>query len=299
MRKRLLSLLAAVTLIVSACAVAPPVQPSPEPDPTLVPTFTPLLLPRPVPTAALLVDPKQERHDETPVASTAPTPSATASSQPAHVSDTPAPDADSPKKVNCKKVKCVALTFDDGPSIYTKQILATLKAKDVKATFFMWGKMVSNSPKIAKQVAKEGHEIGNHAWSHRLLNKLGSAEINREITRSADMIYKHTGVKTNLFRPPYGAFNANVTASAQKTGNSMVLWDVDTVDWKTKRTAKTVKSAVNDSKRGSIILVHDVYATTADAVAGIIDGLHDKGFTFVTVSELIGKPSPGEKYFKG
>ncbi len=221
-----------------------------------------------------------------------PTPTSTAS-------ESATPDKKAAKPVDCKKAKCVALTFDDGPGSYTKKLLSILKSKKAKVTFFMLGQQISTFPNVVKQVAADGHEIGVHTWDHLSLTTLSSDKINRELQSTMDIVKKNTGATPTLLRPPYGAVNNKVLASAKKHGLSVILWNVDTLDWKTRNTAKTIKSAVNDSRRGSIILVHDIHSTTVDAVPGIIDGLRKKGYTLVTVSDLIGKPKPGKKYFNG
>lgn len=202
-------------------------------------------------------------------------------------------------KVNCRKVKCVALTFDDGPGPYTTKLLGYLKAKQARATFFMLGQQVDTYPRVAKAVAKAGHEIGVHTWDHRSLSKLSAAQIDSELKSTIDIIRDDTGTTPTLLRPPYGAMNTLVRTEAKKYGLAVILWNVDTLDWKTRSTPKTVAAALKDTRRGSIILVHDIHKTTVAAVPDIIDGLRAKGYTFVTVTELIGDPKPGQKYFRG
>lgn len=209
---------------------------------------------------------------------------------------TPQPTA---KKVNCKKLKCVAITFDDGPGPYTKQLLGYLKAGNVPATFFMLGQQVDTYPSTARAVAKAGHEIGVHTWSHRDLTRLSPIQIDKEITSTVDIIRNETGVTPTLLRPPYGAVNASVRKEARKAGLAVILWNVDTLDWKTRSTPKTVKAALRDTRRGSIILLHDIHKTSVAAVPDIIAGLQAKGYTFVTVTDLLGDPQPGVMYRYG
>ncbi len=209
----------------------------------------------------------------------------------------PAPPVET--KVDCRKAKCIALTFDDGPAPTTRKLLAYLADKQVRATFFMLGQQVETYPKLAKAVATAGHEIGVHTWDHRDLTKLSPRQIDREIVSTIHVLRQDAGVTPRYLRPPYGAVNANVHAAAKRAGLAMVLWNVDTLDWKTRSTATTLASALKKTRRGSIILVHDIHKWTVEAIPEIIDGLQAKGYQFVTVSTLLGTTKPGLKYFRG
>lgn len=217
-------------------------------------------------------------------------------------SATPDPSATTPKppaKVNCRKATCIALTFDDGPGPHTQKLLGHLRRAGVHATFFMLGSQVEAYPKVASAVAAAGNEIGVHTWDHRDLTRLTPSQIDREIGSTVRIIRKDAGVSPRLLRPPYGAMNAHVHAAARRAGLALALWDVDTLDWKTRSTKKTVAAAVRGARRGSIILVHDIHPTTVAAVPAIIRKLRAKGYTFVTVSQLLGRTKPGQKYFHG
>ena len=187
-------------------------------------------------------------------------------------------------KAELPSIKKVALTFDDGPDPkVTTKVLATLEKYDAKATFFMLGSRVEYYPEIAKDVTNAGHELGNHTWTHPDLTNASIKKINNEITRTSAIIEKVTGKKAVLFRPPYGAINKTVR---QQTNLPVILWDVDTLDWK-HRNAKQLLAHVKKSTRdGSIILMHDIHQSTADGLDAVLDYLHSEGFTFVTVSEL-------------
>ena len=185
------------------------------------------------------------------------------------------------------KGKYVALTFDDGPSDdVTPNILKTLKKYDAKATFYMLSNSAARYPEIAKQVADEGHEIANHSVSHANLNAVNKKRIESEVTSSVKTIEEATGVKPKTFRPPYGEYNKKVIDLAEKTDQTIILWSIDTLDWK-YRNANRVLERTKFAKPGSIILMHDIHPTTADALPKILKHLSDEGFEFVTVSELL------------
>lgn len=233
-------------------------------------------------------------------ASPSASPSRSPQPSPSSTATKPAPKpTPSGKKVDCHKLKCIAITFDDGPGPYTMKLLSYLKAKDVKATFFELGQQVDLYPKVTKAVAAGGHEIGVHTWDHRALNRLSASQIDSELSSTIQIIRKETGVTPTLLRPPYGSMNATVKVEAKKYGLAIALWNVDTLDWKTRSTPKTVAAALKDTRRGSIILLHDIHKTSVAAVPAIIDGLRAKGYTFVTVSQMIPNAKPGQKYFSG
>ncbi len=235
-----------------------------------------------------------------PTASPSASPSRTPKPSPSSSTTQPVPPpTPSGNKVNCHKLKCIAITFDDGPGPYTMQLLSYLKAKNVKATFFELGQQVDLYPKVTKAVAAAGHEIGVHTWDHRALNRLSVPQIDSELSSTIQIIRKETGSTPTLLRPPYGSMNGTVKVEAKKYGLAIVLWNVDTLDWKTRSTPKTVAAALKDTRRGSIILLHDIHKTSVAAVPAIIDGLRAKGYTFVTVSQMIPNAKPGQKYFSG
>lgn len=184
--------------------------------------------------------------------------------------------------------KYIALTFDDGPhASITNQVLETLKEYNAKATFFMLSKNVQFYPEIAKEVVKAGHEIGNHSITHVNLNAVNGMRMKSELSDSKEQIKAVTGIEPLLFRPPYGEYNQNVLDQAKKTKQSVVLWSVDSLDWKTRNTKQIYNTTIKQIEPGSIILLHDIHKTTADALPLILEYLLDEGYEFVTVSELI------------
>lgn len=220
---------------------------------------------------------------------------ATLSPTPAEIPDVP--PIPTPPSVDCSAVSCVALTFDDGPSgATTPRLLDMLADADVPATFFMLGSQAQAFPNIVSDIAAAGHELGNHTWSHPDLTGLSPAEINAQLTDTNETIAEITGITPKVMRPPYGAKNDAVAQAAKDAGLAEILWNVDTRDWEHHSPAKTVAEA-SQAAPGSIILMHDIHSTTVDAVPDVISALKSKGFTFVTVSTLLGNPEPGSTHF--
>lgn len=180
--------------------------------------------------------------------------------------------------------KQVALTFDDGPDPkVTRQILETLGKHQAKATFFMLGSRVEYYPDVVNEVMEAGHELGNHTWNHADLTKLSTDKIQKEITSTSTMIEKIAGQKPEAFRPPYGAFNNTVRF---QTELPIVLWDVDTLDWKHRNPDTLLQIIKDQTKDGSIILMHDIHQSTADGLDAVLTYLESEGYEFVTVAEL-------------
>lgn len=181
--------------------------------------------------------------------------------------------------------KRVALTFDDGPHpVNTVSILKLLEKYEAKATFFMLGNRVDFYPETAKKVADQGHEIGNHTWDHKDLTTLDHEEMIEEINRTITVIKQAIGQEPTAFRPPYGAMNDKVKAAS--TDLPIVLWSIDTLDWKSHDPEAVLKIVKSNVKDGSIILMHDIHKTTVEAVALVLKYLQDEGYEFVTVSDL-------------
>jgi len=185
--------------------------------------------------------------------------------------------------------KVVALTIDDGPHYKTTpMILDILKEKDVKATFFVLGKNAEKNLQIVVREVAEGHEIASHGYSHRKFNRLSVREIQEEIEKT-ERILLQAAVKPKFFRPPYGAYNNRMVSTVKDKGYTTVLWSVDSNDWRLLSVDKMVKNVVDAVSPGKIILVHDGQypLPTIAALPTIIDRLHEQGYEFVTVSELL------------
>jgi peptidoglycan/xylan/chitin deacetylase (PgdA/CDA1 family) len=212
-------------------------------------------------------------------------------------SDPAGPSADAGPAVDCDEVKCAALTFDDGPVSGTNDLLDVLAEKDVDVTFFTVGSNVENHPEILARMVAEGHVVGNHTHDHPQLTRLSTDEISSQIERTNDAIQQATGTRPTLLRPPYGATNATVSAVASDLGMALINWNVDPEDWKDRNSQIVRQRVLTNTRNGSIVLSHDIHETTRDAYADIIDGLRARGFTLVTVPELLGEVEPGKLYY--
>lgn len=202
-----------------------------------------------------------------------------------------------PTRVDCRKQRCVAITFDDGPSgRTTAPLLDVLAAEGVPATFFVLGVQAQAYPKLLKRMVADGHEIGNHTWSHPDLTRISPKAARKQIERTARVIEKATGQSPDVIRPPYGARNKKVDTMARKLGYAQVLWSIDTRDW-ANHSPKKIVAAVKKARPGSIILMHDIHPETVDAVPRVIAALRKKGFTLVTVSDLVGPVKTGKRYY--
>ncbi len=195
--------------------------------------------------------------------------------------------------------KLVALTFDDGPSAATTPLLLdTLWQKDVNATFFMLGNMAKNNPDLVKQVEKNWHEVASHTMAHQNLVRLSVPAVQSDINDSSAVFQDILGHKISLTRPPYGNVNDIVR---DNVGTPIILWSVDSEDWKNKNVDSIISVTMSEVHDGAIILMHDIYPTSVEAVPILIDTLRNDGYEFVTVSELAKirgvTLSPGTVYY--
>lgn len=194
---------------------------------------------------------------------------------------------------SCAVVKCVALTFDDGPSPFTDRLLQILKDNDAKATFFLIGNKVAANPAAAKRIAEAGMEIGSHTWEHPNMTTIPEADIAGQFSRANDAIKAATGRTPTLYRPAGGLSNAAVRQTAAKYGQAEILWDVIPFDWANdSNTAATRYMLMRQIKPGSVVLFHDTYSSTVDLVYQFIPVLKANGYRLVTVSELLGPRAP-------
>jgi peptidoglycan/xylan/chitin deacetylase (PgdA/CDA1 family) len=197
-------------------------------------------------------------------------------------------------KTDCAKVKCIALTFDDGPGPGTATILDTLKQYNAHATFMVVGSRVAPNASLLKREVAEGHDIGNHTWDHADLTNLSAAQVASEIDSTAQVVANVVGKRPYFVRPPYGSYNKTVEAEINLP---LILWNVDPNDWKDRNADIVHQRIMAAAKPGAILLSHDIYTTTAAAYQRIIPELTQQGYTLVTVSDLLdlnpANPVPG------
>src|SRR5213082_3146877 len=192
----------------------------------------------------------------------------------------------------------IAITFDDGPSAtLTPKLLDILAAHRIKATFFVIGENVVEHPEIVARAAREGHEIGNHSWSHPNFGKMSDEGVRGQVQRTDDAIKDATGTRPILLRPPYGSITAREKRWINdQFGYQIILWDVDPYDWKRPGPSVVRNRILKETRPGSIVLSHDIHPGTIEAMPSTFDALEAKGFKFITVSELIRmavqQPSP-------
>jgi peptidoglycan-N-acetylglucosamine deacetylase len=188
----------------------------------------------------------------------------------------------------------IAMTFDDGPSAtLTPKLLDILAAHQIKATFFVIGENVAEHPEIVARAAREGHEIGNHSWSHPNLGKMSEDGVRSQLQRTDDAIKSATGSRPTLLRPPYGSITSREKRWIHdQFGYQIILWDVDPYDWKRPGPSVVRNRILKETRPGSIVLSHDIHPGTIEAMPSTFDALEAKGFKFVTVSELIGMAVP-------
>jgi peptidoglycan/xylan/chitin deacetylase (PgdA/CDA1 family) len=188
----------------------------------------------------------------------------------------------------------IAMTFDDGPSAtLTPKLLDLLAAHHIKATFFVIGENVAEHPEIVARAAREGHEIGNHSWSHPNFGKMSDEGVRNQLQRTDDAIKSASGSRPTLMRPPYGSITARQKHWIRNDfGYRVILWDVDPLDWKRPGPAVVRNRILKETRPGSIVLSHDIHPGTIEAMPSTLDELESKGFKFVTVSELIRMQTP-------
>ena len=187
-----------------------------------------------------------------------------------------------------KSKKMIALTFDDGPNYNTSKVIDVLNKYDIKATFFVLGSRAINNKDILKKMADSGMEIGNHTYNHLLLTKYDENKIRSEIEDTSEVIYSATKKRPKLLRPSYGSVNNKIKKVANMP---IIIWDIDTLDWKYHNSKRITSRVVNKVRDGDIILMHDIYSASLNALSNIISILQDNGYEFVTIDELF--------YYKG
>lgn len=195
--------------------------------------------------------------------------------------------------------KYVALTFDDGPrQETTSALLDGLLEREAKATFFLIGEEIEHQEDLVKRMAAEGHQVGNHSWSHKNLKELSPEDAALEIGRTDQALQKVLGEGSYWLRPPYGLPNPKEPLNVP-----IIRWNVDPRDWESRDTEAVYQHVLSHVKPDSIILLHDIYETSVDAALRLLDTLGEQGYRFVTVEELLAQngvtPQAGKIYSSG
>lgn len=194
--------------------------------------------------------------------------------------------------------KYAALTFDDGPKRgSTDRLLDGLRERGVSATFFLIGEQIEANQDLVARMAEEGHQIGNHTWSHQRLDQ-GAADVSEELRRTEEALEALCGPGPYWLRPPYGQVSEDSAIDVP-----MVKWSVDPRDWESRDAGKVTQAILENVQPNSIILLHDIYPTSVDAALRVVDILQAQGYAFVTVAELLELngvvPEPGHLYRTG
>lgn len=179
--------------------------------------------------------------------------------------------------------KFIAFTFDDGPSKYTSELIDTLELNNSSATFFMLGNRMKYNTDIVKKVYNSNSEIGTHTYSHKRLTSLSNDEIYNEINSSEIIFNDITGDHLKYLRPPYGSYNDHIKG----LGYNIILWNIDPKDWLTRDSKKIYNSVLNNACDGCIVLMHDIYPETIEAVKMLIPTLNEMNYEVVSISNLI------------
>ncbi|MGK2882128.1 MAG: polysaccharide deacetylase family protein [Mycobacterium sp.] len=199
--------------------------------------------------------------------------------------------------VDCAQVKCVALTFDDGPGPYTDRLLQILNDNAAEATFFLIGNKVAANPDGARRIVAAGMEVASHTWEHPNMTTIPVDEIAGQFTRANAAIADATGVTPSLYRPAGGLSDDAVRQIAAQYGLAEILWDVIPFDWANdSNTAATTELLKSQIRPGSVVLFHDTYSSTVDVVYQFLPILKANGYHLVTVTHLLGQRAPGSTY---
>ncbi len=180
--------------------------------------------------------------------------------------------------------KTIAFTFDDGPhGVYTEKIMDSLTKNKAGATFFMLGLQIELLPNVAKKVVDNGFEVGLHSYSHKNFTRQSISDTVYELERTNQLLYNAAGITTNLVRPPYGSINSTIQ---NEVDYSYILWNVDTDDWRYKDVDRLVNHVLDNVSDGDIVLFHDIFAPSAEAVKKVLPELYLKGYQVVDVGTL-------------
>jgi peptidoglycan/xylan/chitin deacetylase (PgdA/CDA1 family) len=208
---------------------------------------------------------------------------------------TPMPTPTPTRTPDCSRLKCIAITFDDGPSTDTPRLLKMLASYGAHSTFFVLGMNAKDHTDILRRQIRDGDEVGDHTYDHASLTGLSTARIHQEINSTAKIIESAIGRPPLLMRPPYGAYDERV---AKAVGLPIILWKDDTLDWLHRDSRRVSQVVLKLASRNAVILLHDIQPTSVDAMKTILPELKQRGFTLVTVSQLYaGRPLKAGKVY--
>ena len=190
------------------------------------------------------------------------------------------------RRVDGLSSRVIALTFDDGPHpSHTPRLLDMLRKAGAAATFFVVGREVQRFPGLVKRMVGEGHRVGSHSWTHPM--DLTPDEARDELQRTHELLHRITGEEPTLFRPPYGIEDGSLAIEATARGYRTILWSMDTVDWRVHDPARLSEMVGERTRRGDIVLMHDIHASTVDAVPDMLRRLAARNVACVTVERLL------------
>ena len=181
----------------------------------------------------------------------------------------------------------IALTFDDGPQPDSLIVLEALNAHGAKGTFFVLGRNIAGNEAVLKKIAESGHQIASHSWSHPNFRDISDSAVRSQMERSMEKILEVTGQAVTMMRPPYGATDRNSRRPLAQLNLPIILWSIDSLDWKTRSASATVNTILNQAHNGAIVLCHDVWNTTGEAMKEVVPRLMERGFQLVTVAEMM------------
>lgn len=221
------------------------------------------------------------------------------------VTPTPAPTPDPARQQALERgidpnKPMIALTFDDGPMPESEKVLDALQKYGARATFFILGKNIAGNEAVLKRMVEEGHQVGAHSWSHPNFTEISQSAVMSQMTRTMGKVKEITGYDITMMRPPYGALHRISRRPMIELGLPVILWSIDSLDWKTRSASNTVNQILSQAKNGAIVLCHDVWESTGAAMDSLIPQLMEKGYQFVTVAEMMSfrnEPlKPGNEY---
>ena len=200
---------------------------------------------------------------------------------------------------DCSVDRCIALTFDDGPTRHTPALLDVLARQGAKATFFVTGAQIAGDEAVLARIVADGHQLGNHGQTHRSLVGMTDAQVREEVLSVERRIQPYLGEQSRVFRPPYGEYDGQVRAVLAALGYSIMMWSVDPRDYAADDAEDLADLILEQADRDDIVLAHDTSEVTVEAMERVVVELTADGFRLVTLDELLGGSLPGEVHSRG